>query len=592
MTWAPDNEAYNQIEKNILSILEGERPDDHEGQLVWDLYHAYLDWDTRDAIGIEPLQTMVNKINEIQTLEELNDFICDPAKNVFLDTLISCSNSANVYDSSKYLTYLRFDDFILQSPKEYDGFSEMGARIYMAEREKLIKLLGRIGIDDKKVKEMLDATLDVEGELVPYGDYGDDSFIYTLDEMSEMTKEFPLTRFLDSRGYGKVQEFYLAAPDSLYCLGEYYTKEHLEDLKSYLIIRYARNIMMSLDQEARTLGKNYDNMLYGTQQATSVQHDACRKINTEMPEALGRVYMEKYEDKEKKERVEQLAEKIIEEYCEMLQEEEWMQEETRKQAIEKLKTMNIQVFYPDKWQDYSELDLEGKNYLECIEAIREYEHKQDVNKIGAKVDRAEWNDRVLLDTNAYYSPMLNRIMILVGMTEDALYKDTTDEELYGTLGYVVGHEISHAFDPNGAMYDKNGNLRYWWTEEDWQVYYDKMMNLLEYYNSMTVWGQTKVDGAKILNEAVADQTSVKVLLRLAKQKEEFDYEKFFTTLAEGNRALYTYEFEQNVFATDNHPLPHIRVNAILQQFEEFYETFDIKEGDGMYLKLEDRIVIW
>lgn len=591
LMWSSYNEANEKIEKNMLSILEGERPIDHDGQLVWDLYHACLDWDTRNAIGIEPLQATVDEINGIQTLDELSYFICDPEKCMFVDTFFSCQNWENLYDTSKYIPAIQFDEYILQDAKEYDGFSEMGARIYMAEREKLTGILERIGIEDKKVKEMLDATLDVEGELISAGTEPDDYFIYTMDEMSDLTKDFPLERFLNSRGYG-VKEFFLTEWDSMYCLGELYTEDHLEDLKSYLIIRYIRNIMPFLDQESRDLAKECYNAIYGVQEKTTDQHDAYLRTDLELAEAVGHIYIEKYADQEKKEHIEQLTKEIIEEYCVMLQEEEWMQEETRKQAIEKLKAIKFQIFSPDKWQDYSDLDLEGKNYLECIEAIREYEHNLDLKRNGAKLDKDEWSGGSLLEVNAYYYPPQNKVAILLGRTEDAVYNDTSEEELYATLGYAIGHEISHAFDPKGAGYDKNGNYNYWWTQEDWNIYCEKVMKLIDYYNAMTVWGQTNVDGSMIINEAVADQTSIKLLLRLAKQKEEFDYEKFFTTIAESSREILTYEIAQTAFATDPHALPNIRVNSCLQQFDEFYETYDIKEGDGMYLAPEDRVHIW
>ena len=167
----------------------------------------------------------------------------------------------------------------------------------------------------------------------------------------------------------------------------------------------------------------------------------------------------------------------------------------------------------------------------------------------------------------------------------------SDEELYARIGMVIGHEISHAFDSTGAQYDKDGNMNLWWTQEDWKAFNEKNARLEAYYSAMQAWEGENLDGSILTGEACADMGGLKCMLRIAAKKEGFDYDRFFRSyadlwLAEGT-LNYTYSHLK-----DEHPLPYLRVNCVLQQYDEFLDFYGITEGDGMYLAPEDRVNIW
>ena len=166
------------------------------------------------------------------------------------------------------------------------------------------------------------------------------------------------------------------------------------------------------------------------------------------------------------------------------------------------------------------------------------------------------------------------------------------EELYGGIGTIIGHEISHAFDTNGAQFDKDGNYNNWWTEEDFDAFRARAQKLIDYYDGMTVFGDEKINGARIHTEAIADMTGLKAMLLLASKEDNFDYKLFFESYANLWKKIGTYESVFMLLTQDEHPLNYIRVNSCAQQFDEFYETFDVKEGDGMYLAPEDRVLVW
>jgi len=186
------------------------------------------------------------------------------------------------------------------------------------------------------------------------------------------------------------------------------------------------------------------------------------------------------------------------------------------------------------------------------------------------------------------------MVILRGILGDAFYReDMSDEELYGAIGAVIGHEISHAFDPAGAQFDATGRLNNWWTEADEAAFASRAQKLIDYYNGITAFNGLQVPGENVQGETVADLGGVKCMLRLLEEKKEHvDYRTFFEAYAKVWRNLIVWEVEYHSLMLDEHPPHYIRVNTVVQQFPQFYDTYGITEGDGMWLKPEDRILVW
>ena len=168
----------------------------------------------------------------------------------------------------------------------------------------------------------------------------------------------------------------------------------------------------------------------------------------------------------------------------------------------------------------------------------------------------------------------------------------TREELYASIGYVIGHEISHSFDSKGAQFDKNGNLSNWWEEKDLEEFKEKNDKMAQYYSAMYPWKGAKIEGNILTGEAGADMTSMKCMLRMAEKIPNFNYDKFFRSYAAVHRSIMTQDVQESSYLADEHPLGYLRINTVLQQFDKFNEVYDIKEGDGMYLAPEDRVIIW
>ncbi|MCR5355843.1 MAG: M13 family metallopeptidase, partial [Lachnospiraceae bacterium] len=307
---------------------------------------------------------------------------------------------------------------------------------------------------------------------------------------------------------------------------------------------------------------------------------------------LDKAYLEKYDATETKKRVTKICEDVISAYRDMLSQEEWLSEETRNKAIEKLDALKIKAVYPDKWEDYDKLELDGLSLYDCNKEIMRYLCDLDIQKTGGKVDHDIWTVDIL-DANAYYDPQENSINIILGLLGEPFYYDgMPDEALYGGIGAAIGHEISHAFDTSGAQYDKDGNLNDWWTEEDYSAFTERADKLIAYYDNITVWEGQNAIGNNVQGEVIADIAGIKAMLMIAAETPGFDYDEFFRSYAGIWRRVNSREFEEFCLFKDPHPLTYLRTNVTLQQFDEFLETYDIREGDNMYLAPEDRISVW
>ena len=247
---------------------------------------------------------------------------------------------------------------------------------------------------------------------------------------------------------------------------------------------------------------------------------------------------------------------------------------------------------PDDLEDYSDLKLKGRSLYEDYGRITDYYYKQDIARINQKVNKDAWYMSTL-ETNAFYDAGNNSINILLGILGGEFYQDDmSEEELYSGIGMVIGHEISHAFDPTGAQFDAKGNYANWWTDEDRAAFDARAQKLIDYFNSITAFDGKKVSGKNVQGEAIADLTSLQCMLRLAKEKKDFDYDQFFRHYASIWRCYSTVQYENYRMKQDPHPLAYLRVNAMVQQFEEFYQTYHVTSGDQMYLAPEKRLTVW
>ena len=591
VSWDAFSEAQARMREKLEPLMTDTDLKGHDAALVQDLYRAVTDWDARNALGVRPMAEEIEKIRKIGSMEELSDYLCDPDKCSLVPVFLRMGNSPYVYDSSKYILNIALDSPLLGDAGEYSARTQQGNLRDEANRYLVKEMLGRCGFTGEEALRMYEDAIGIESKLME-GGYSSAPPV-SKDDLSQMAGFFPALRLIEAQGYGKAERYELGTDhQGIMNLRRVYSDENLEALKSYMIVKFSFNASGLLDQEDEAARNQYLHILYGKEGSRAYEETASGIVENLLSGPLARCYIEKYGVEEEKERVTKLINQVIDEYRRMLQEEEWLTDEAKQKAVEKLDNIVINAVCPNQWNDDDVPDLKGLSFWDCLEKISRYRLAQDNAHTEGSVDRGVWLQDTL-QTNAYYYIQYNSINILLGIMNEPFYYDgISDEELYAGLGTFIGHEISHAFDSYGAQYDKDGRKARWWTFGDQHQFEEKMVKMAGYYSAMTAWEGAPINGSQILAEAGADMGGLKVILRIAEKEEGFDYDRFFREYAAYRKALHTGKSEYYLYIADTHPLNFIRTNSVLQQFDEFLETYGIKEGDGMYLAPDERVPIW
>ncbi len=599
------HEVQRKTDANGLAVLEDDSLTGHEAELIQDLYHSILDWDSRDALGLAPAETFIQTVNDIKSLDDLNVFLYNEDNTLLSGWPFELDTAYSLDDPSVYTSAIKDGSWVLEDAAEYTNRTRLGELNYNGKLMLAKDMLTRLGYSEEDAQKMFENAVSLEeklsiGALTKADEMDTNYFVkvnnsFSPDELQKLFSNFPIADYIAAKEYDKSNNFLVMDPALIKNFDEVYTEENLEFFKDYLIVKYVIDNAAIFDSKAYDSYVHSQNIIKGTSGKIDEKEQAFKVVRSTLREPMGQAYLSVYDASETKERITEICEEVIAEYRNMLSEEDWLSDATREKAIEKLDHMTINSVYPDKWTDYSSMDLSGLNYYESMVVIRKFNDEQKRKNINSKVDHDYWDmsEMDILEANAFYNPYDNSINIILGILNDPIYYDgMTDEALFGGIGAAIGHEISHAFDPVGAQFDKDGRFINWWSEEDNTAFKKRAEKQIAYYDSMRIWDGAPVNGSNIQGEVVADMAGMKVLMRLAKKNENFDYDSFFRSYANIWKLLVTPERELYSLTQDPHPVQYLRTNVTVQQFDEFYETYGVKEGDNMYLAPEDRVLVW
>ena len=333
-------------------------------------------------------------------------------------------------------------------------------------------------------------------------------------------------------------------------------------------------------------GENGLGYYYGQQLARELTKIA-------IPAVFEQCYIELEGDEDVKNGVSELIEDVLNGYCDLIDEIDWLSANSKRRILKKLQMMSYVSCYSDFYKDFAKIDDSNLNSASLFDLYNRYTNVA-IDQALDCVEKDEfawvWNTMPSYTVNAFYTSNYNSFIILNGIVP-AFISDCT-EEIYGMLGFVVGHEISHAFDSSGSHYDENGNYNDLLTARDRDAFDAKVDKLIDFYNNITLFGNTKVDGERINGEAIADFGGMRVMLQLAKSIPDFDYDRFFRAAARTWCEQPYGDDYLDAMMNDSHPFAYLRVNVTFAQFDEFIETYDIGPGDGMYIPVDERIAIW
>ena len=595
------------------AMFHGPVPENHDARLAYDYYYLLGDWDSRNAVGVAPLKEMIDVVDAVESLEDMTGYLVNTPGEDRLFHLWTPEARQNPEEPGSSLLSLKRSAFFLLDRAEYREMTDEGKYQKEVFANFLQKMLVKLGYSEEEAGQKIENCFAWEtmmNSVDPDEEKGDGSEftndidrLYTRDDLKALTPNVPLLESLEKAdGYPAMEKYYIPELTYIEKLNELYTEENVPLMRDYLIMQGILEKADVLDWESYVLvnecfsGVNHDDPPELNTE-TYPESGAYGDVNLHLGWAVAQFYVENYTNPEDKERISELVDEIIDAYHGIIAEADFISDETRAGAYAKLDNLSKNVLYPDSWDPYSFEDVdfaskeEGGTLWEAYRAIIKHEHKNAVAKATGPYDKTAW-DGFPFGVNCGYEPAVNGIYIYAGFAQgNNYYPEMSDEELYAKVGAGIAHEISHAFDAEGSKYDKDGNMNNWWTEEDRAAFLGRNEKLVAYYNAMHPWEGQDFDGDNMKGEACADMAAVKCMLRIAAEKENFDYDKFFRAFADRYACLDSPAMAM-VRLEDVHPMNYLRVNATLQQYDEFLDFYGITEGDNMYLAPEDRVAIW
>lgn len=610
----------------------------------------------RDELGVEPLRPYIEAIEKIETLDDLTAYMADVDGMNFINrSFVTIGVDSGISSHDMNLVHVVPNTkFILDTEYDYYSIGSFAYTYYHMKQDAVANVLGKLGYSAEEAAEMVRNAYWLEFELADELPEADgmhrDSYkkhadnIISREKLEKLQGKFPLTQLLDLAGMSNVEEYLVYETNHVRVLGKLYKDSNLESMKDWYIVHTVLEALPMLDSESLALSdalvaasssneiknRNYDEQQEdeeGDVEDEAEEEDVAPNpfdipetdglpdglsdkeldifveyLNPYLNEVMQQLYIARYCSSETKEQVIQLIADVVDYYKVMLRETDWLSQATIDKAVEKLEAMGIWAVYPDELKDFGALVYadysEGGNLLDAVNAVCDYNNSFLGEKAGTVYDKKLWdlNSAPVTTINAENLFQINNMVIYDGIISDGFLfsPDNPIEVNYAHLGVIIGHEITHSFDTLGYKYDKDGIEKFWWTPEDEVVFRAKSDKLANHYKAMNAMpvNDTMYDGDRIAGEVIADMGGMKCMLGLAKEIEDFDYELFFRSYAQLWRVQYPLLEEITRYQSDPHPLCFLRTNVTVQQFDEFYETFDIGPGDGMYLAPEKRIAVW
>lgn len=586
-------------------------------EVLRDYYALASDWEARNRDGMEPLRPYLDTIAAIDSGEKLLDFFTDREKNPLGFAPVTVGEGSVVH-ADKFDAYglmLSPPSLTLEANQERDYYYDMSVdaleRLEQTERA-VARLLGRLGYSEDEARETLEACIAFEKKIAAADtvQLEPEKVTFERAEALALAGDYPLEKILNAWGFADCGVL-LLNPDYAKKLSRIWSEANLEDIRAYLTVHYALSTAKYLDREAyetvRDMRRSLRKEPPDTGETEEKREDDLMFEQyiggTPMVGAMNRVYVENFFDDAMIADLHDTTKEIIETFKDIFREEDWLSDEGKSRSIEKLDAISIHIAHQDfDSVDYGKLRFaaraEGGNFLEAFFAAERFGLDHWAWLSTQPYNAAYWDPVSTAisttATNAVYRPDTNGIYIFAGMCEAPAYApEMRREEKLAGIFTVVGHEITHGFDRNGALYDKEGKKNTWLPYEDQKAFNDRSDRVALYYSNFMPYpasGQYK--GTQVNAEATADMGGLRVTLRLASKIPDFDYDLYFRSYAKLWRTNVTLETEKNNFAGDVHPLNFYRINVGVQQFDEFYETYDVQPGDGMYLAPGERIKVW
>ncbi|SHG74971.1 M13 family metallopeptidase [Winogradskyella jejuensis] len=574
------------------------------------IFESELDTVARNEAGIKPIQPLLNKINGISNLNEM--------QSVYATTLgvsapfAGIGANPDLNDSSMNTAWVFPGGLGLQRDYYLDQ-DEKTKEIRVKYVNHITRMLQFINYSEADARKAAERILELETQLaeprldkVASRDIRNFNNPTSLQDLQAMAPSMNWQKLIDDMGIEKQLDTLLVMqPKYMKAMDAFLKDTPIEDVKTLMTWSTLNNASGFLTTEIEKANwEFYSKELRGAKKQRSAEERALGTVNGSVGEAIGKLYVDSKFPPEAKEKAEKMIANVIKAFQNRIQKLDWMTDDTKTKAIEKLDKFTVKIAYPDEWEDYSKMAVkEGNSYAENMLAVGEWAQKKNLSEINEPVDKKRWGMSPQT-VNAYFNPLNNEIVFPAAILQPPFYNYTADEAVnYGGIGAVIGHEISHAFDDSGARFDGDGNVNNWWTPEDLAEFEKRGKALADQYSALEVLDSVYVNGPFTLGENIGDLGGVlgaydglQLFFEENGRPEDIDgftaEQRFFMSWATVWRTLIREDALRTQIKTDPHSPGNIRATQPLKNIDAFYEAFDIKEGDAMYLAPEKRVRIW
>lgn len=613
-TWGSFNKLAEDTDNNAMTILNSLLSEKFapgsEGQKIQDLYQSYMDVKKRNTDGINPIKPALKEIDNIKNMADLQKYLVEATKKGE-NPFYAWGVEADMKDSKMNAVYLGNADLGL-GREYYQKVNPKNTETLLKYTDFVSSMLKTLGYKnpEEAAKKVVDFEKNMAKSLLTNEQIRDANLQYnpeTMPQLKVLVKNVNLPDYLSNAGV-KSSKVIITELKYYKNLDQFLNVKNLQTIKDYMKFHLLSDNGNFLSQDLDTMRFDfYGKYLRGQQEQRALNKRGYELINGTIGEAFGKLYVQKFFPASAKAQMVELIDYLKKSFAQHINNLDWMSNPTKEKALNKLNKFTVKVAYPDKWKDYSKLTIlsekQGGTLYKNLQNIKDWQYQRDLDKIGKPVDKTEWG-MTPQTVNAYYNPLNNEIVFPAAILQPPFFNPNADPAVnFGGIGAVIGHEITHGFDDQGAQFDADGNLTDWWTPQDKANFEKVTKALAAQFDKYEPVKGTFINGTFTNGENIADLGGVNIAYD-ALQMYLKDHgnpglingytqdQRFFMSWATVWRTLMTEQALVNQIKTNEHSPGQYRAFAPLENTDAFYKAFDVKEGDKLYRKPEDRVKIW
>lgn len=579
-------------------------------QKIGDFYSLAMDSLKLNKERATPLAAEFELINKVATTKDLLTAIAH-LNTIGVYPVFNPGIDQDLKKSTEYITYLSQGGLGLPDRDYYTNTDERTLKIQTAYKKHIQNIFKLLGDKPATLDKTAKAIFDIETNLakvsmtkIEQRNYQIQYNKMSLDGLAKLTPAIDWNNYLNLVGVHNIDSVIVTQPDFFKEVNKLISTVSISDWKTYLRWNLINKTASKLsDDFVKEHFSFYGTTLVGIPTLKPRWKSSLEATDASLGEALGELFVKKYFPESSKKRVSEMVDNLIAAYRVRIDSRDWMSPETKTQAYAKLDKVIKKFGYPDKFKDYSALDIKRDSYVQNFLRANTFEFNEVLNKLGKPIDKTKW-EMTPPTVNAYYNPAINEIVFPAGIMQPVFFNPDADDAVnYGSMGAIIGHELTHGFDDQGAGFDADGNLKNWWTKEDLANFKTKTNVLVKQFNEYVAIDDMHVKGELTLGENIADLGGLTIAYYALKKSMEGKpvpakidgytaEQRFFIAWTQGWRINMRPEFLKNMVQTNPHSPGVFRGNGPLSNMQEFYDAFNIKEGDKMYRPKSERAEIW